>query len=137
MSDSSCLPFHSRLLHPVGETRPHLGLVAVDGRAVNVPEMHTTWSVRMIAKFPTGLYPTHLYPDLIACLTAAVTSPGLDFHVPRPKRGIACPEESFTVWATDILMIPVAVYQLIYNLQLKRVLITTNVNSKFYNMTLP
>ena len=40
---------------------------------------------------------THLYPDLMACLTAAATSPGLDFHVPRPTTGIECPEESFTV----------------------------------------
>ena len=33
------LPFHSRLLDRIGEPRPHLSLVAVDGRAVNVPEM--------------------------------------------------------------------------------------------------
>ena len=47
---------------------------------------------------------THLYPDLMACLTAAATSPGLDFHVPRPTTGIECPLESLTVWSADILV---------------------------------
>ena len=39
----------------------------------------------------------------MACLTAAATSPGLDFHVPRPATGMEWPLESFTLFEAILL----------------------------------